>query len=55
MQKLRWIERGRVTMEFSVADVGIEVGIVARGELEPLQESRGPDPETLMIGLWSRR
>jgi hypothetical protein len=55
IQKLRWIERGRVAMEFSVAGVGIEVGIVARGELEPLQESRGPDPETLMIGLWSRR
>jgi len=55
MQKLRWIERGRGPMEFSVAGVGIEVGIVARDELEPPQESRGPDPETLMIGLWSRR
>ena len=55
MQKLRWIERGRGPMEFSVVGAGIEVGIVARDELEPPQESRGPDPETLMIGLWSRR
>jgi len=42
-------------MEFSATGVEIEVGIVTRGELEAPQESRGPDPKTLMIGLWSKR
>jgi hypothetical protein len=55
MQKLRWIERGRGSMEFSVTGVGIEVGIVARRELEATHVRRGPDPEMLMIASWSRR
>jgi hypothetical protein len=46
MQKLRWIERGRVTMEFSVAGVGIEVGIVARGEST---RNRRPNGDRLWI------
>jgi hypothetical protein len=38
-------------MEFSVAGVEIEVGIVARVELKAPQEGQGLDPKTLMIGL----
>jgi len=54
MQKLRWIERGRGSMEFSVREAGVEAGIAARGELGRYRGSRDGDVETQVIGLSSR-